>query len=157
MIFSCHTMENHYIEYYLNQAGEKVYSHNKEKYHHSKILTKGSGVGGVFSNVFRYLKPFIASGLDILKEESIKTAADLLLGISQQKPIQKVLSDRSEEMIDKLRDTAVKKIKTITGGNLKKPLKRPKKSICNQFNVSTKQAHTPRKKYKKKKEKDIFN
>lgn len=151
---------NHYIEYYANQAGHRKGSHNIQ--HGEKFLQKGGGVGGVFSAVFRYLKPYVASGLDVLKEESIRTAADVLVGISNQKPMNEILADRGIEMVDKIRNTAVKKINTMSGGSLKKPLKRARASKIDQSKSISNQDRTSRKKRKKhtKKEEegeDIFN
>lgn len=148
-------MENHYIEYYLSQAGHR--SLGKKKYRSEKILQKGGGVGGVFSTVFRYLKPYIASGLDILKEESIKTAADVLLGITNQKPVKEVLANRGVEMVDKIRDNAVKKINLMSGGSLEKPLKRLKKMKSNQSTSNSLREITKTRKIgNRKREKDIF-
>jgi hypothetical protein len=156
-IFFCHTMENHYIEYYLEQASQRE---ARNKYYNEKILQKGAGVGGAFSSVYRYLKPFIASGLDVLKEESIKTAADLILGISSQKPMKEILTDRSVEMVDRIRDTAVKKINTMAGGSLKKPLKRTIKRKLPQYEPDSDEESTQRTRKNKKKKKvvhsDIF-
>lgn len=134
------TMTNHYVEYYAEQAALRARKQLKRQASHDDILLKGCGIGGVFSNVYRYLKPFIASGLDILKEESIKTAGDIILGINQQKPINEILTDRGVEVIDKIRDTAVKKItRSMVGGkissDIKKPLKRMKKRKKNQSSV----------------------
>lgn len=155
-------MTNHYIEYYAEQAALRTEKRRKQHSTHDDVLLKGGGVGGVFSNVYRYLKPFIASGLDILKEESIKTAGDIILGISQQKPIKEVLADRSVELVDKIRNTAVKKIGTMTGGKIsgstKKALKRKKGQEKNQCSSDSDCCETCSVSTKKKiKTQDIFD
>lgn len=158
-------MDNHYVEYYLNQAGVQEKSQKYYKNDH-KLYIKGGGIGGTFATVFRYLKPFIASGIDILREESIKTATDVLLGIAQQKPMKEIIADKSVELVDKIRDTAVKKIGTMTGGGLKKPLKRIAKRKNYQSssdnprersNSSSLLQYPLNKKKKKERELDIFD
>lgn len=125
-------MMNLYDEYYTRQAGLRAYKKNIY-FRHDKIAQHGAGVGGVFSSVYRYLKPFVASGLDVLKDETIRTASDLFNGVVNQKPIKEVLADRGVELADKMRNTAVKKIKSLRGGCIeKKPLKRPRKQVSNQ-------------------------
>lgn len=153
-------MTNHYVEYYAEQAALRTKRRLKGQSSHDDISLKGCGIGGVFSNVYRYLKPFIASGLDILKEESIKTAGDIILGINQQKPINEILTDRGVEVIDKIRDTAVKKITNMAGGkitsDIKKPLKRMNKRKKNQSTADCCEACTSTRK-KCKSTHDIFN
>lgn len=149
-------MANLYLDYYLEQAGEKTI--RKKNYsRRRKVLQHGAGVGGVFSSVYRYLKPFIASGLDILKDESIKTASDILNGVINQKPVNEVLTDRGVEIVDKLRNTAVKKIKSMKGGGIEKPLKRKRKRESNQLLIRNNQERTLHNKTKRKKPiEDIF-
>lgn len=150
-------MANLYLDYYLEQAGEKA--NRKRNFNiRRKVLQHGAGVGGVFSSVYRYLKPFIASGLDILKDETIKTASDVLNGVINQKPMNEVLTDRGVEIVDKMRNTAVKKLKSMTGGCIEKPLKRKRKRGSNQLTIRNNQERTLSNKTKRRRKpiEDIF-
>lgn len=64
---------------------------------------RGRGLGLIFANLFRFLRAALSSGLN--------TGADLINGISQQKPIKEVLRDRSFQLVDNLKDIAAEKIK----------------------------------------------
>lgn len=127
-------MSEAYVKYYSIQTGA---GSNEEIFgpviRFSPKYQRGRGLGGVFAKLFRFLKPALSSGLNFLKREAINTGADLINGLSQQKPLNEVLRDRSFQIVDDLRDKATNKIKNkikeMTGSGCKRGRNMKKKVV----------------------------
>lgn len=81
-----------------------------------KVYQRGRGLGGIFTSFWKYLQPLLKKGANFLKDELIDTGADVLRNLNTERPIKEILRDRSVQVVDKLRDNAVNKINTMTGG-----------------------------------------
>lgn len=118
-------MSEAYVKYYLLQSGAGA---NEETFgpliRFSPKYQRGRGLGGVFSKLFRFLKPVLTRGLTFLKKEALNTGVDLISGLSQQKPMKEILRDRSFQIVDDLKDKASDKIKEkiqkMTGSGCKR-------------------------------------
>lgn len=127
-------MSEAYVKYYLIQSGA---GSNEESFgpvvRFSPKYQRGRGLGGVFSSLFRFLRPVLSKGMTFLKKEALNTGVDLLSGLSQQKPMKEILRDRSFQIVDDLKDKATdkikEKIKKMTGSGCKRrSLVKPMKS-----------------------------
>jgi hypothetical protein len=77
-------------------SGREKYSRFNKKYY--------------FYFSYRYLKPIIISGLEILKDEAIDTGKLLFDALMKQKNLKDVLIDKSSDMVDNIAGTIIKKI-----------------------------------------------
>jgi hypothetical protein len=146
-----------YLKHYSNQHGSGLELDNIGLLLKSpKIYQRGRGIGGIFTTIFRYIKPLLKSGLNFLKDEALHTGADVLRGISDQKPLKDVLKNRGAEIVNKLRDKAVEKINKMGGSGRKrknlKPIKgrSKKQKIQSDITRRTKRNKTKRKSSVKK-------
>lgn len=123
-------MSDAYVKYYLIQAGE---GSNEDVFgpllRFSSKYQRGRGLGGIFSGLFRYLKPILKSGLKYFGKEAIHTGADLISELVQ-KPVKEVLRDRSLKIVDNLRDKAVSKIQNMSGSGCKRSIGGKNKKKC---------------------------
>lgn len=152
-------MEEYYTRYYSNQTGG---GDGNTQYLQLKIprhYQKGRGLGGIFNSLWRFLQPLLKKGASFASKELLETGSDILSGISSQTPIKTVLANRSINLVDKIRDKAAEKIKTMAGAGSKR--KRNNKHInsntkkkCNHF-VSF--SHSDKKEKSKKKNQKIKN
>jgi len=116
-----------YLKHYTNQNGSGLELDNIGTLLKTpRIYQRGRGIGGIFSTIFRYIKPLLKSGLSFLKDEALHTGADVLRGISEQKPLKDVLKNRGTEIVNKLRDKAVEKISKMGGSGRKRKRNTPK-------------------------------
>lgn len=153
-----------YLKHYSNQHGSGLEVDNIGLLLKTpRIYQRGRGIGGVFSTIFRYIKPLLKSGFNFLKDEALQTGADVLRGISDQKPLKEVLKNRGTEIANKLRDKAIEKINKMGGsGRKRKALKsikgRSKKlKIQSDTSVGSKRNKTKRNSIKKGRILDIFS
>jgi hypothetical protein len=159
-----------YLKHYTNQNGSGFELDNIGTLLKTpRIYQRGRGIGGIFSTIFRYIKPLLKSGLSFIKDEALQTGADVLRGISDQKPLKDVLKNRGTEIVNKLRDKAVEKISKMGGSgrkrkrNISKVIKGSLKKRKTHSNISRVRKKTkPRKKKSAKKQKrgrilDIFS
>lgn len=121
-------MTNYYTEYYLHQSGGGVGGHDSRddnflQLQLPRVYQRGRGVGAIFSTIFKFLKPLLKSGAKFLGKEALTTGVDVIKGIANQKPIKEVLTNRSLEVVDKIRDNTVNKIKSMRGSGIEKKRK----------------------------------
>lgn len=161
-------MHKTYFDYYLNQSGGGNSDGDEfgPLFRSHNIFQRGRGIGGAFSCIYRFLKPLFKSGLNYLKNETVQTGLDIIKGINEQKPIKHILTDRSINIVDKIRDNAVQKIKNFRGSG-KSKTKTSKRKVIKGFKKQSKihykkgNKHDKNKKIKNKKSKqprilDIF-
>ena len=160
-------MDHKYLNYYKTQSGHGLLLNEPDfggLIRSPKLLQRGRGLGGVFSSVFRYLKPLLYSGLNYFKDQALDAGSQFLSG----RPVNEILKEKGLQAVDKLRDKAAEKISKMSGAGRKKKrkslknkkkTKKTKKSIKSR--VKRKRAHsrTARKTIKTKKQflKDIFS
>jgi hypothetical protein len=110
-------MENAYERYYRHQIGSGASFQNEfgTLMKLPRVYQRGYGIGGIFSKFWSYLQPLLAPAGNFIANELVNTGADVLKGISQNKPIKTVLYDRSVNVVDRLRDKAVDKLKAMAG------------------------------------------
>jgi hypothetical protein len=120
-------MENAYERYYNQQVGSGVSFQNEfgTLMKLPRVYQRGYGIGGIFSRFWSYLQPILAPAGNIIANELVSTGADVLKGISQNKPIKEVLYNRSVNVVDRLRDKAVDKLKSMAGSGSRKRKQKP--------------------------------
>lgn len=68
MVHNHHLDPNRYVSYYVDQVGNELPGY------HGAPTMYGSGIGGIFRNLFRMVLPFMKRGLSIAKPH-LKSAA----------------------------------------------------------------------------------
>ncbi len=110
-----------YTQYYIHQSGGGVtYSDTFLKFKTPLIYQRGRGVGSIFSTIWRFLQPILKKGAEYASKELLETGSDIISGIADQKPIKDILVNRSLQTIDKIRDKASSKLKSMAGSGRKK-------------------------------------
>lgn len=128
-------MADYYTNYYIHQSGGGITggrNTNNSPYLEiqlPRVYQRGRGVGAIFSTLWRFLKPLLKAGASFVGHEAIHTGSDILKGIANQKPIKKVLADRSIQVVDKIRDKAASKINSMAGAGAKMVSRKRKKPI----------------------------
>lgn len=120
-------MDEYYINYYKNQVGGGQGEDQFLQLKIPRVYQRGHGVGGIFSSLWRFLQPLLKKGATFASKELLETGKEILSGLSIQKPIKTIIADRSIQLVDKIRDKAADKIKTMGGAGSKR--KRNLKSI----------------------------
>jgi hypothetical protein len=115
-------MENVYERYYRQQIGGSA--SYKDDFGNllklPKVYQRGQGSGGIFYKFWKYIQPILSHGANFLTGELIDTGTDVLKGLAQNKPIKDILLNKSVQVVNKLRDNAVNKIKTMAGAGIRK-------------------------------------
>lgn len=170
-------MTSHYTQYYLRQSGGGL-ADIGPIYKASTFHQKGRGsIGNFFSGLFRYLTPIVTSGVNALKDQTVKTGANILTDIGH-KPFKEILKEQGKAALSDLTQRGLVKLKKMQqgSGTKKKYIKRAKNSkksystskrktkrFKKQFGLGRKQIGHGKKKKKSKKNKkktriiDIFN
>lgn len=148
-------MDEYYTRYYTHQIGGStdIGSYSDEQFLQLKIprvYQRGRGVGSIFSSLWRFLQPLLKKGASFASKELIDNGADILNGLTSQKPLNHIIADQSIKFVDKLRDKATNKIKTMAGAGTKrkgdsKSIKRKHKKL-RQTHSATYRAPTKKKK-----------
>ena len=102
-------MDRAYTKYYLLQAGGGL-SDIGHLYTQPYILQSGNGIGNFFSGLFKFLRPMISTGLNEIKNQSLKTGAAILRDASS-KPLKDVLKEQSKLAVQ---DLAVKGLEHLS-------------------------------------------
>lgn len=153
-------MQTYYTQYYSLQEGAGVAGSNNDDHFQPiklpRVYQRGNGIGGIFSSIWRFLRPIFKSGANILKNELTETGIDVLKGINDQKPMNEILRDRTIKVVDNLRDASVSKIKKMTGSGIKrkrvqhKSINRNSKKVKRQLEASNRIVNNKHKKRSKK-------
>lgn len=142
-------------KYYLQQG---TAHQDIGRLHHQPIyLQRGSGIGGVFATLIKYLTPLASSGLSVLKEQAIRSGKNILDDISTQKPFREILKDRGREVVSDLTHKGIDKIRRVvnskqSGGRY---IKRSKRMIPSIITKATQSRRRNRRKRITKKIKQI--
>ena len=150
------TMEQYYIRYYTNQTGRG--NEDNDQFLQLKIprvYQRGRGVGSIFSSIWKFLQPILRKGATFASKELIETGSDILSGMANQKPVNAILADRSIQLVDKLRDKATEKIKSMAGAGLKRKSSRIKGSPRSKRSHLIGVRHPAKRKKKKKKKQTL--
>ena len=132
-----------YFHYYSSQSGGGALSGVGELYHTPVIYQRGTGIGSFFSGLLKHLKPLFFSGLNAIKEESLKSGSEILRSIGS-KPIKEILKEQGKILGENLTTRSVEKIKKMQKGGKKR------KAVTNKKNVKAKRAKTIKRKNTKK-------
>ena len=123
-------MEPNYLQYYRAQSGRGLQP--SEDFggliRSPKLLQRGRGLGGVFANLFRYIKPLLYSGLNYFKDEALDAGSQFLQG----KNPHDILREKGIAAVDKLREKAAEKINKMTGSGKKRKRAKKTRSCKNQ-------------------------
>lgn len=114
---------NQYERYLLNQVGSGIGPY----YRSSLQVQRGRGLGSVFSNLYRVLKPWIVSGSRALGQEVLRSGKEVIQNIDSDKPINLLLK---EQGIKSLRNLTEKAANAMSGRGININLKR---KIANDF------------------------
>lgn len=144
-------MDREYTKYYLLQAGGGM-SDIGHLYIQPHILQSGSGIGSIFSGLFKFLSPMISSGLNEIKNQSLKTGAAILHD-ARTKPLKEVLKEQGKRAVQDLAYKGLEKLAQNKSqeGKGRKSIKR--RVALRNFNQSI----VPRKRQRTKRILDIFN
>lgn len=157
-------MDSYYTQYYLRQKGAGL-SDIGPLYKTPVFYQRGSGIGSFFSGLFKHLKPLVSSGIDALKNQSLKTSSAILNDIGK-KPFKEILKEQGKVAVKDLTEKGINKLKRMNeqkGGSRKKHIKRRKLSLKrNTKQLGKGRRHRRVKSNKKKRTKklrvvDIFN
>ena len=129
-------MDQNYLNYYRSQSGEglKFEEEFGGLIRSPKLLQRGRGLGGVFANLFRYIKPLLYSGLKYFKDEALDAGSQFLSG----KDPNEILKEKGLAAVEKLREKAADKIVKMTGsGRKRKRISKPKACKKRKSNKKT--------------------
>lgn len=108
----------HYVQYYIQQSGGGSGTVGRSNggigvvYHAPPIYQRGrGGVGNFFSGLLQHLQPLIKSGLNAVKQQSIKTGNAILNDLSENKSLKTVLKEQSYNAFNELKKRGVNKLK----------------------------------------------
>ena len=146
LIYKSTTMENVYVHYYTVQSGAGI----KEigpVYHNLRFVQQGSGFGGFFGGLYRFLKPMINSGLNVLQKQAVKTGSSILSELGSR-PLNDILLDQSRIAAEELKSKFKNKFQSgsglmFTGAAIKRH-KLQSKRIKAGSNKKPKQSRTKR-------------
>lgn len=147
-------MDRVYTNYYFVQAGGGL-SDIGHLYTQPYILQRGSGIGSIFSGLFKFLRPMISSGLNEIKHQSLKTGLAILRDTST-KPLKEVVKEQGKLALQDLAAKGLEKLSKPqegTGCSTKKAIKRRRNIKNNNHLISS----PKRKRQQPKRILDIFN
>lgn len=99
--------DRHFYSTYVSQGGGSGIHEIGALYSQPRFSQRGAGVGGIFQKLFQYLKPLLMSGLNLLKEQGIKSGVNVLSDLSSGAPLSQVLKTRGKEIVTGMRDKIV--------------------------------------------------
>lgn len=104
-----------YIQFYAgNQEGrglEDIAVYHAPIHHYYQ---KGAGLGNYFASAFRILKPLLYSGLNVLKDQGIKSSGAILSQLGS-KDLKTILKEEGQNALNNLTNKAVNKLKRSSG------------------------------------------
>lgn len=84
------------------------------------------GLGNIFSHLYRYIKPWVKSGIDSVKKELISSGIDILSDQSGA-PLKEIVGNRGKTAIKNLKRKAQEKLDNIMKGSGKFSSKKKRK------------------------------
>lgn len=143
--------------YSSNQIGRglgeiEVYSGPIYHYHRQG----GGGIGSFITHAYQYLKPFISSGINALKDQGIESTGSILSQLGDKK-FKNILEDEGQKALKNLKSKAINKLKSVGKGQSGKGMrigsKKPKKKSIKSGRVAKKTQTGGKRKRKSKKTK----
>lgn len=117
-------MERQYIKYYLEQTGGN-YEDIGAIYRSKSKIQCGRGIGSFFGGLYRYLRPIVSSGIDILKKEALSSGVEALSDISKGSNPKEVFQDKGVQVLKNIRRGTIQKLYDMYGsGGRKNAIKR---------------------------------
>uniref|UniRef100_A0A1Y1LXK6 Uncharacterized protein n=1 Tax=Photinus pyralis TaxID=7054 RepID=A0A1Y1LXK6_PHOPY len=136
-------MDCPYQQYYVNQAGSGIGT-----IYRGSPYQRGHGIGSWLGGVFRSILPLFKSGMRAVGKEALRTGANVLGDIIEEKPIKAAFQERVQEAGRNLKRKADDKIDTLMHGS---GYKRPHMIDYGQFKIATEKKTTRPKKAPKRK------
>lgn len=141
-------MRDTYVQYYLQQSGSGL-NDIGPIYSSYRFRQRGSGLGGIFATLFRFIRPIFAKLAPALKTTAINAGAGLINDIG------------NKSFKDSLRDNSKQAVKTFfnaatgqqSGSGLRRNVK--KNNIKSKTNLNKVQSHIGRRKGSSTKKKAI--
>lgn len=75
---------------------------------------RGAGLGTFLLSTFRQLRPLIASGMNALADQGVRSASSVLSQLGK-KNLQQILDEEKSLAFDNLKDKAIKKLNQMSG------------------------------------------
>lgn len=97
-----------YIQYYQKQTGGGI-SDIGELYHAPIFLQRGRGIGSFFTGLMKNLKPLFKSGVNALKEQSVKSANAIVQDLGN-KPLKDILREQGKLAATNLVNRGIKRL-----------------------------------------------
>lgn len=102
-------MASSYTKYYSQQGSGLS---DIGRLHQQPIFVqRGSGFGGLFTKIYKYLSPLAVSGLSALREQAVRSGKEILQDIGTQKSIKEILKERGQEAVNDLAIKGINKLK----------------------------------------------
>lgn len=108
-----HTVDP-YTAYYVSQAGNGIGT-----VYRGSATQKGRGIGSFLSGLFRSVLPILKSGARTVGREALKTGANILGDIVNNKPVGPSVRARISNAGNTLKRKAESKIEAMRGAGLK--------------------------------------
>lgn len=144
-----------YDRYFLNQIGGAP--EIGPVYRRHAFIQRGRGLGNIFTNLIKFLRPYIYSGTKAVGQEVLRSGSEILGNLGTQ-PIQELLKSQRDKSVKNLALKAEHKlnklnssgrgIKTMTGRD--DSFIRQLKSAKRRLGISKSDGDPPKKRSKKK-------
>lgn len=109
-------MNSYYTQYYLNQHGSGL-SDIGHLYRSPIVFQRGrGGIGNFFAGLYKYINPFISSGISAIKDQAIKSSTAVLADIGK-KPFKTILKEQGKAAISDLTVRGVNKLRKMQQGS----------------------------------------
>lgn len=103
-------MSDIYTKYYFTQSGRGEIGNVYRADFFG--VQRGRGLGSILGGLIRILRPVFMRGLNVIKNQAIKTGSDILTDIGT-KPFKQILKDRGREAQNELTEKTLKKLSAM--------------------------------------------
>lgn len=128
---------NRYDRYFAVQVGRGVSSIGSVYRTNRYQPQTATGLSDVFSNLFRFIQPYLVSGARAVGGEALRSGQDILSNLGQ-KPIKELLKEQADKSFKNLAEKAENKVKNMMSG---KGIKRRRPAV-EDFIMSLNQQQT---------------
>lgn len=91
---------NVYVNYYSVQSGSGI-NDIGPLYYHPRMVQQGRGIGNFFAALYQYLKPIFTSGVNVLKEQALKTGTSIINDLGNR-PFTEIIKEHGKKAADEL-------------------------------------------------------
>lgn len=106
---------SHYIGLYSGHPNQGGYGLSDIQVYRGPIHRQsGAGIGNFFTTAVRYLKPLLASGINVLSDQGIKSASSVLSQLGK-KDLKTILNEETQKAVRNLSEKAVQKLQRKNG------------------------------------------